>query len=78
MQTQWRVGAGGASGLDYAGVRADLDERGLTPEERRDAYIGIKECERVTLQVWAEQRERAAEAQRVKQEGQQLLAGMRG
>ena len=58
VQTQWRVGMGGATGLDYAGVRAFLDEQQLAGDERRDVFAGIQACERATLEVWAEQRER--------------------
>lgn len=58
VQTQWRVGMGGATGLDYAGVRAFLDEQQLAGDERREVFAGIQACERATLDVWAEQRER--------------------
>jgi len=58
VQTQWRVGMGGATGLDYAGVRAFLDEQQLAGDERREVFAGIQACERATLEVWAEQRER--------------------
>lgn len=58
VQTQWRVGMGGATGLDYAGVRAFLDEQDLQRDERREVFAGIQACERATLEVWAEQRER--------------------
>lgn len=58
VQTQWRVGVGGATGLDYAGVRAYLDEQALPAEDRRSVFAGIQACERTTLEVWAEQRER--------------------
>jgi len=56
------MGAAGATGLDYAGVRAYLDEveLDLSPAERRDAFVGIAACEAATLEVWADQR--AAEA----------------
>jgi hypothetical protein len=56
VQTQWRVGMGGATGLDYAGVRAYLDEAGLQGQARRDTFAGICAAERATLEVWAEQR----------------------
>lgn len=59
VQTQWRVGMGGATGLDYAGVRAYLDEVDLG-EQRRDVFAGIQACERATLDVWSEQREKKA------------------
>lgn len=58
VQTQWRVGMGGATGLDYAGVRAFLDEQQLSGDERREVFAGIQACEWATLEVWAEQRER--------------------
>lgn len=57
VQTQWRSGVGGISGLDYAGVRAWIDELGLTPEDRRDVWSGIRACERAVLEVHAEPRE---------------------
>ena len=57
MQTQWRIGRGGATGLDYAGVRAYLDEAELG-EARRDVWRGILACERATLEVWAENRKK--------------------
>lgn len=58
VQTQWRVGMGGATGLDYTGVRAWLDEQGSAGPERRELFAGIQACERATLEVWAEARER--------------------
>ena len=58
LQTQWRAGMAGATGLDYAGVRAWLDESGLPPDQRRAVWDGVRAAERETLAVWAEQRER--------------------
>lgn len=55
VQTQWRVGMGGRTGLDYAGVRAYLDE--AQPADRAGAFRGICACERAVLDVWAENRE---------------------
>lgn len=54
VQTQWRVGMGGATGLDYAGVRAYLDECALPPQERADAWAGIRAAERGALDGFAE------------------------
>ena len=55
VQTQWRhAGMGSATGLDYAGVCAHLDEMGLHGDERRDTYAGIRAAERATLQARAE------------------------
>jgi hypothetical protein len=54
LQTQWRTGgAGGATGLDYAGVRAYLDECGLQPPERGEVWVGITAAERGMLEGWA-------------------------
>lgn len=47
----------GATGLDYAGVRAYLDEQGLAAHERREVFAGIQACERATLSAWAEQKQ---------------------
>ena len=55
LQTQWRAGGmGGATGLDYAGVRAYLDECHLQPPDRADVWAGITAAERGTLDGWAE------------------------
>lgn len=56
VQTQWRVGLSGATGLDYTGVRAYLDELGLEPSVRLDVWEGIQACERVVLSVWADRK----------------------
>lgn len=59
LQTQWRVGMGGATGMDYAGVRAYLDECGPEPgEERRALFASIRACENACLYAWGEQREK--------------------
>lgn len=58
VQTQWRVGHSGATGLDYAGVAAFLDEMGVRADERRGVFSGIRACERATLDAWSEQRAR--------------------
>lgn len=61
-QTQWRVGMAGPTGLDYAGVRAYLDEQAIEggADGRRDIFRGIQAAEGATLEVWAERREREA------------------
>lgn len=54
VQTQWRVGGmGSATGLDYAGVRAYLDEFALSGQDRRDVWAGICAAERGALDGWA-------------------------
>lgn len=54
VQTQWVRDQGHITGLNLAGVRAHLDELGLTGDERRDAYVGIRAAERATLEARAE------------------------
>jgi len=56
VQTQWRVGQGGATGLDYAGVGVYLAEAGHLGQERKDIFKGICAAERATLDAWALQR----------------------
>lgn len=64
VQTQWRVGMGGRTGLDYAGVRAYLDEVGLQGGERTETFQGIQAAEQAVLEVWTEQaRERQQQQQ---------------
>lgn len=55
VQTQWRFKPSGSpAGLDYAGVRACLDELEYVGDQRRDAWSGIQACERATLDVTRE------------------------
>ena len=57
VQTQWRIGMSGATGLDYSGVRAELSERGVEDvDERRHIWRCIKAAEAAVLEVWAERR----------------------
>lgn len=64
VQTQWRVGMAGATGLDYQGVRAALDEMGLDPEQRRSIFCSLQACERAALEAWDEQREQRQRRER--------------
>ena len=55
VQTQWRAGVAGATGLDYAGVRTYFDiETDLTGDERREVFACIRGAERGTLAGWAD------------------------
>jgi hypothetical protein len=62
VQTQWQfAAAGGATGLNYAGVRAYLDEHGhIASTERTEIFRGICAAERASLEVWAEQRDKSS------------------
>lgn len=56
VQTQWNVGMGGATGLDYAGVRAYLQISVPKRKARTEVFEGIRAAERATLEVWDQQR----------------------
>lgn len=65
IQTQWRTGMDGREGLDYAGVRAHLDEEtDFTSAHRREVWSGIRAAEQACLEVWAEQRRVRAQNQK--------------
>jgi len=60
VQTEWRsAGLGGSSWLDLAGVRAYLDEEGITGDERKDIWAGIRAAQAATLEAWAEKAQKA-------------------
>ena len=63
VQSQWRSGMAGRDGLDYAGVRAYLDEAGLCGDERRDIFKAIRAAEQASLEAWAQQRREQADNQ---------------
>lgn len=59
LQTQWRTGASGATGLDYAGVRVWLEETTqFDADQRRELWRCLQACELATLSAWADRRER--------------------
>lgn len=61
VQTQWRVGMAGATGLDYAGVRASPAFARLRPPRRAERiFAELCLMERATLDEWAQRRERAS------------------
>jgi len=60
VQTEWRSpGMGGTAWLDLAGVRAYLDEEGITGDERKDIWAGIRAAQAATLEAWAEKAKKA-------------------
>lgn len=64
VQTQWRTGMGGATGLDYVGARACLDEMGIEGDERKEVWACLQAAEIAVLELWAERRAKAAEQKR--------------
>ncbi|SOE00683.1 DUF1799 domain-containing protein [Caenispirillum bisanense] len=57
--TQWRVAHGGRSGLDYPAVEWVAKRHGI--EIDADCLDRLQVLETTALEVWADQRERAAE-----------------
>lgn len=52
--TQWRVGMGGATGLDYSAVAAVMDIQGVKPKKRAKMLEHIRIMEAAVLEIWAE------------------------
>lgn len=45
METQWRIGMAGATGLDYAALPAVLDLMEVPPSERYDLFADLRVME---------------------------------
>ena len=54
VATQWRVGMGGATGLDYSAVAAVMDIQGVKPKKRAKMFEHIRIMEATVLEIWAE------------------------
>ena len=54
LQTQWRIGMAGPTGLDYCGVEALMRMQGLRPKVQRERLWQIQAMERAALDFWAE------------------------
>jgi len=50
--TQWRVGWGGATGLDYAAVRVVMDVEGVGKKHRAEVFQGVRAMEYAVLDEW--------------------------
>lgn len=55
LSTQWRVGMAGRTGLDYMVLYRELDDLGLTGEERRRVKDDIREMELKALSAMNEE-----------------------
>lgn len=51
MSTQWRVGMGGASGLDYSVLPAVMRLTGVPVEERADVFESVRILEEAALKT---------------------------
>jgi hypothetical protein len=49
IQTQWQVGANGAFGLDYPGVRTCMEMRGIPKKERQELFALVQAMELAAL-----------------------------
>ena len=56
LQTQWRVGMGGATGLDYAGVQAAMQLMGIARRERGELFALVRAMEGAALDEWERRR----------------------
>ena len=58
LQTQWRTGMGGATGLDYvAAIEYLRTVARMRGRALADAFECLQAAERAVLELWAEQRE---------------------
>lgn len=55
LATQWRVGMGGATGLDYAALPAVMDLRGVPQAERAELFDCLQVLEAEALAAWREE-----------------------
>lgn len=53
MQTQWRVGMAGATGLDYTALAVVFDIEGTPAAERPKLFAGLRVMEAEMLDVWS-------------------------
>ncbi len=61
MQTQWRVGMAGATGLDYGVLPAVMDMMCVDMQERRRVFAKVRVVEAEFLSVWAKRRDEMAQ-----------------
>lgn len=56
MQTQWRIGFSGPTGLDYAALPMVVRMMRVPLDCRDDIFMGVRVMESATLGVWADKR----------------------
>lgn len=56
--TQWRIGMGGPTGLDYAALPVIMDFAGIT-QDRSEIFTAIRIMESEALNVFSSNRDRA-------------------
>lgn len=55
METQWRIGMGGATGLDYVVLHHKMDRMNLTPEEYEQLEADVRLMEISALATMGKQ-----------------------
>ncbi|MFZ4498752.1 MAG: DUF1799 domain-containing protein [Burkholderiales bacterium] len=58
VQTQWRIGMNGPTGLDYAGIEALMRMRNVSRAERPELIEGLQVMEVVALEEFAAKAEK--------------------
>ena len=56
MQTQWRVGAAGATGMDYTALETLMRVKRVKAAERAELLGDVRRMETAVLELWREQR----------------------
>jgi hypothetical protein len=56
MQTQWRVGAAGATGMDYTALETLMRVKRVKNADRSDLLGDVRRMESAVLELWREQR----------------------
>ena len=56
MQTQWRVGAAGATGMDYTALETLMRVKRVKAADRADLLGDVRRMESAVLELWREQR----------------------
>lgn len=57
MQTQWRIGMAGSSGLDYSALPVVEARLGVGESDRYEVFAALQLMERAALTVFAERRQ---------------------
>lgn len=56
LQSQWMVGVGGATGLNYSGIESALRLMGIKGRKRSELFADIQVMEEATLEGWETRR----------------------
>lgn len=51
MSSQWRVGPGGAIGLDYCALPVVMDLLGVSADERKQVFLDVRVMESEAISV---------------------------